>query len=43
MNTVLTALDLVRGRTALKPALSLGNRVDMADWDQAWLRQAGRA
>ncbi len=43
MNTVLTALDLVRGRTALKPALSLGNRVDVADWDQAWLRQAGRA
>ena len=43
MNTVLTALDLVRGRTALKPALSLGNRVDVADWDQAWLRQADRA
>lgn len=43
MNTVLTALDLVRGRTALKPALSLGSRVDVADWDRAWLRQAGRA
>lgn len=43
MQTVLTALDLVRGRTALKPALSLGNRVDMADWDQTWLRQGGRA
>lgn len=43
MNTVLTALDLVRGRTALKPALPLSNRVEVADWDRAWLRQAGRA
>jgi shikimate kinase len=43
MQTVLTALDLVRGRTALKPAFSLGRRVDVADWDQVWLRQGGRA
>lgn len=39
MRTVLTALDLVRGRTALTAALPVSNRVDVTTWDQAWLRQ----
>lgn len=43
MRTILTALDLVRGRTALTPALPVGNRVDVANWDEAWLRRGGRA
>ena len=47
MRTILTALDLVRGRTALTPALPVSNRVDVTTWDQAWLRHgavvAGRA
>ena len=43
MRTVLTALDLVRGRTSLVPALPVGNRVDVANWEQAWLRQGSRA
>ena len=43
MRTILTALDLVRGRTALTAALPARGRVDIASWDQAWLRQAGKA
>jgi shikimate kinase len=37
MRTILTSLDLVRGRTALTPALPVGRRVDTADWERAWL------
>ncbi len=43
LRTVLTALDLVRGRTALTPALPLGGRVDLDNWDEAWLRRSVRA
>jgi shikimate kinase len=42
IRTVLTALELVRGRTALASALPSRARVDVDTWDQAWLRQAGR-
>ncbi len=42
MRTILTALDLVRGRTALTAALPARPRVDIASWDQAWLRRAGK-
>ncbi len=43
LRTILTALDLVRGRTALRPALPTGGRVDVAPWGEAWLRRSGRA
>ncbi len=39
LRTILTALDLVRGRTALEPALPARGRVDVAGWDEAWLRR----
>jgi len=42
IRTVLTALELVRGPTALASALPSRARVDVDTWDQAWLRQAGR-
>lgn len=42
MRTVLTALDLVRGRTALTAALPASRHVDIAGWDEAWLRQGGK-
>lgn len=43
MRTILTALDLVRGPTTLSAALPARARVDLASWDQAWLRRAGKA
>ena len=42
MRTILTALDLVRGRTALTAALPPRGRVDVATWEQAWLRQVSK-
>jgi shikimate kinase len=42
MRTILTALDLVRGPTTLTTALPARARVDVASWDQAWLRRAGK-
>ena len=42
IQTILTALDLVRGRTALTAALPARARVDVDSWDEAWLRQAGK-
>ena len=42
MRTILTALDLVRGPTTLTPALPARARVDVASWDRAWLRRAGK-
>jgi hypothetical protein len=42
IQTILTALGLVRGRTALTAALPARARVDVDSWDEAWLRQAGK-
>jgi len=42
MRTILSALDLVRGRTALTAALPARGRVDVASWDQAWLREVSK-
>jgi hypothetical protein len=42
IQTILTALDLVRGRTALTGALPARARIDVDSWDEAWLRQAGK-
>lgn len=42
MRAVLTALDFVRGRTALTAGLPASRRVDIAGWDEAWLRQDGK-
>ena len=42
IQTILTALDLVRGRTALTGALPARARVDVDSWDEAWLRKAGK-
>jgi shikimate kinase len=42
IQTILTALDLVRGRTALTAALPARARIDVDSWDEAWLRQAGK-
>lgn len=43
MRTILTALDLVRGPTTLTAALPARARADVASWDHAWLRRAGKA
>jgi len=42
MRTILTALDLVRGPTTLTAALPARARVDVASWDEAWLRRASK-